>query len=229
MVERTQTAGGEPAGGGAGEGVPMQSGTGALDQLFGSARVFGSRLRGYDSLQVDAYVAWAESELRTVRREIDDLLVRFGACSAELETSRRLLSDATPGQAGLLQAAVDERTSLAAAAARERDQEAAIAAADLAELRAQVCDLRRQRDQTRQSLRGLSSRIGEALQAVAATAADVTMGANVAIEGMEYDPALVEPSTSGGRSAGSGPGALPEKHAEGEEVVLAGRPAPMHG
>ncbi|WP_212719208.1 hypothetical protein, partial [Blastococcus sp. CCUG 61487] len=86
------------------EGPPTSSGavppafTGALDQLLGSAPVFRSRLRGYDPMEVDTYVAWAENELTTVRRQVDDLLARFGACSAELEISRRLLADAPRGR-----------------------------------------------------------------------------------------------------------------------------------
>ncbi|MGY1753603.1 DivIVA domain-containing protein [Blastococcus sp. SYSU D01042] len=300
--------------------------TGPLDQVLGSGPVFRSKLRGYDPMEVDTYVSWAESELRTVRRQVDDLLARFGACSAELEISRRLLADAPRGRvvfpvserveemlqlaaeeaaaitdaghreaehlvaearseadarlrkaheiketavraadelrdharkqsaeaqalldragaeaAEIVRAAAAERDALAADAARERDrlaaaaaderrrldddaarqreQAAAAAAARLAELTDQVEELRRQRDQARQSLRGLSSRIGEALQAVAATVPDALVGTdeatgavepNVAVEGREYDPALV----------GAG-----EQRDAGDGVVVLRRPA----
>ena len=54
-------------------------------------------------------------------------------------------------------------------------------------MQAEVDDLRRQRDQARQSLRGLTDRIGEALQAVAATGTDDWRGTNIAVEGMTDD------------------------------------------
>src|SRR3954447_9985536 len=50
--------------------------------------MFRAALRGYDRPQVDDYVAWADTELLAVRRANDDLLTRYGACSAELEISR---------------------------------------------------------------------------------------------------------------------------------------------
>ena len=302
--------------------------TGPLDQVLGTGPVFRSKLRGYDPMEVDTYVSWAESELKAVRRQVDDLLARFGAASAELEISRRLLADAPRGRvvfpvsdrveemlqlaaeeaaaitdaghreaehllaearseadarlrkaheiketavraadelreharkqqaeaqafldragaeaAEIVRAAAADRDALAADAARERDrlaaaaaderrrlddeaarqreQAAAAAAARLAELTDQVDELRRQRDQARQSLRGLSSRIGEALQAVAATVPDALAGAdaapggdepNVAVEGREYDPGPV--GSPGPRDAGDG-------------VVVLRRPAPV--
>lgn len=283
-------------------GAPAPSYSGALDQLLGSAPVFRSKLRGYDPMEVDTYVSWAENELRTVRRQVDDLLARFGACSAELEISRRLLADAPRGRvvfpvsdrveemlrlaaeeaaaitdsghreaehlvaeargeadarlrkaheikqmavvaadelrdharrqqaeaaakleradaeaAELLRAAAEERDRLSALAAQERDrlavaaaqererlaaeaaqereQAAAAAAARLAELQEEVADLRHQRDQAHQSLRGLSTRIGEALQAVAATVPDDAGGANIAVEGRTLGDAPVEGET----------------------------------
>ena len=250
--------------------------TGDLDGLLGLRPVFRTRMHGYDRLQVDNYAAWAESELDTVRRQVDHLLVRFGNCSAELEISRRLLADAPRGRevfpvsdrvqemlqlasdeaaaltaagaeeaeqilaearteadarlrkahqikemavasadelqeqarrvraeatahleqarrdaAELLREAAVERERLAAEAARERDRIAAAAAARLAVVQAEVDDLRRQRDQARQSLRGLTDRIGEALQAVAATVPDDMRGTNVAVEGMVVDDVRV--------------------------------------
>jgi cell division septum initiation protein DivIVA len=285
-------------------------------------------MRGYDPAEVDTYVSWAESELRSVRRQVDDLLARFGACSAELEISRRLLADAPRGRVvfpvserveEMMQLAADEATAItengareaehllaearseadarlrkaheiketavraadelrdqarkqravaqavldraraeaaevlrAAAmerdrlgeeaaherdrlaaeaaeerrrlddeAAREREEAATTAAERLAGLQAEVADLRRQRDQAHQSLRGLSSRIGEALQAVAATVPDV-VEPNIAAEGREYDPALVGSEASGGRTAGDGP---PGQRGAGDGVVLLRRPA----
>jgi cell division septum initiation protein DivIVA len=268
MGRRTETAGG---GAGSGGSVPRPNLTGDLDQLLSQRPVFRTRVNGYDRLQVDNYAAWAESELATLRREIDHLLGRFGSASAELEISRRLLADAPRGRevfpvsarvqemlqlaseeaaamteagaqeaerilaearteadarlrkareikelavvtaaelkdqarrlraeangyldrarheaAELLQEAAAERDRLAAEATQERDRVAAAAAVRLAEVQAEVDDLRRQRDQARQSLRGLTDRIGEALQAVAGTGPDEWQG-NIAVEGMTDD------------------------------------------
>ena len=60
--------------------------------------MFRLRLNGYDRLEVDNYAAWAEEELSAARRQMDHLLAQFGACSAELEISRRLLADAPRGR-----------------------------------------------------------------------------------------------------------------------------------
>src|SRR3712207_3536448 len=82
--------GGEPA-----EGelvLPSPHLPGGLDALLNTRPCFRGALRGYDRLQVDNYVAWAESELGTLRRRTDHLLAGFGAAQAELEISRRLLA-----------------------------------------------------------------------------------------------------------------------------------------
>jgi cell division septum initiation protein DivIVA len=87
----------------------------------------------------------------------------------------------------LLREAAAERERLGAEAVRERDRVIAAGEARLAQVQIEVDDLRRQRDQARQSLRGLTDRIGEALQAVAAVAPDDMRGTNVAVEGMVTD------------------------------------------
>jgi cell division septum initiation protein DivIVA len=266
MGRRTETAGGRPEG-----SAPRPNLTGDLDELLSQRPVFRTRVNGYDRLQVDNYAAWAESELGTLRREVDHLLARFGDCSAELEISRRLLADAPRSRdvfpvsdrvqemlqlasdeaaavteagaqeaerilaearteadarlrkaheikemavvaadelhaqarrlraeangyidkarheaAELLRAAAAARERLDAEAARERERLDAAAEARLAEVQAEVEDLRRQRDQARQSLRGLTDRIGEALQAVGVTGSEEWSG-NVAVEGMTDD------------------------------------------
>jgi cell division septum initiation protein DivIVA len=272
MGRRTEKAGGVAAGDGS---VRRPNLTGDLDHLLSQRPIFRTKVNGYDRLQVDNYAAWAESELATLRREVDHLMVRFGESSAELEISRRLLADARRGRevfpvsdrvhemlqlaadeaealreagvqeaegilaearteadarlrkaheikelavvtadelndqarklraeanayidkarheaAELLREAAAERDRLAAEAARERDRVAAEAAAQLADVQAEVDDLRRQRDQARQSLRGLTDRIGEALQAVGATGTEQWTG-NVAVEGMNDDVRLL--------------------------------------
>src|SRR4051812_46805734 len=70
--------------------------TGDLDDLLSQAS-FHLRWRGYDRLEVENYVSWAETELLAARRQADHLLSRYGAASAELELSRRFLAQAPKG------------------------------------------------------------------------------------------------------------------------------------
>lgn len=222
--------------------------TGGLDGLLADRPVFRVRLNGYDRLEVDNYAAWAEEELSAARRQADHLLNQFGACSAELEISRRLLADAPRGRqvfpvservqemlrlaaeeaaaltdagaeeaerlvtdarteadarlrkaheikehavrsgdeilehargvaaaqveraraeaAAILREATAERDRLAEEAVLERQRATAEATEQLAGVRAEVADLRRQRDDARESMRRLTDRIGEALRAV---------------------------------------------------------------
>jgi cell division septum initiation protein DivIVA len=103
---------------------------GPLDALLDTGPGFPTALRGYDRLEVDNYVAWAEGELRAARRETEDLLTRYGRCSAELEISRRLLARSPQGQdltavseriGTMLRLAADEAAELTAAGAAEAD------------------------------------------------------------------------------------------------------------
>jgi chromosome segregation ATPase len=113
-----------------GAGDPHPNLAGDLDSLLSRAPTFRSRVAGYDRLQVDNYVAWAEAELATERRQIDHLLARYGACSAELEISRRLLAQAPKGVdlsavsdrvRDMLRLASDEATAVIDAAREEAD------------------------------------------------------------------------------------------------------------
>src|SRR4051794_7358328 len=131
----------ETAGGGAGtEGpVPRPNLTGDLDQLLSHRPVFRTKVNGYDRLQVDNYTDWVESELTSLRREVDHLLVRFGDCSAELEISRRLLADVPRGREvfpvservqEMLRLASDEAVALTEAGAQEAERIVAEARAE---------------------------------------------------------------------------------------------------
>jgi cell division septum initiation protein DivIVA len=102
----------------------------ALDALLDTGPGFATGIRGYDRMQVDNYVAWAEGELVAARRETEDLLTRYGRCSAELEISRRLLAQSPEGQdmtlvseriGSMLRLAADEAAALTAAGAAEAD------------------------------------------------------------------------------------------------------------
>jgi hypothetical protein len=238
-----------------------------LEGLLDTRPVFRARLNGYDRLQVDNYVTWAEDELAAARRAGDHLLARFAVCAAELaeyrrqppppapapppanpdlaavsERVREILRLASDEAADIVQAASDEadqivadarleaearlqRTELmreaavalveqmrervvqeraesvalldrarreadelllAAAAERDRlaaevadqlvreaeqarhdrDSAAAVAAGRLLAVQDEDADLRRQRDEARESLRRLTDRIGDALHAV---------------------------------------------------------------
>jgi cell division septum initiation protein DivIVA len=133
-----------PAGHGSGSGGPPSPWTdrapsGELDALLEPRPVFRAALRGYDRLQVDNYVARAETELLAVRRANDDLLTRYGACSAELEISRRLLACSPAGReqvrtservGEILRLAADEAARLTEAGAADADRIRGVARAE---------------------------------------------------------------------------------------------------
>lgn len=63
--------------------------SGDLDDLLDERPVFRRRRLGYDRLQVDNYVTWAEAELATAHRYADHLLAGYGRCAAELQRARQ--------------------------------------------------------------------------------------------------------------------------------------------
>jgi colicin import membrane protein len=147
---------------------PRPNLTGDLDALLTTAPAFRSAVRGYDRLQVDNYVAWAERELDAMRRETDDLAARYGRCSADLEIARRLLARSPEGQdmtrlseriGTMLRLAADEAAELTAQGAAEAEQILADArteadarlrkAADIKQLAVEASD--RMRDEARQA------------------------------------------------------------------------------
>src|SRR3954447_24129695 len=62
---------------------------GDFNELLDTRPVFRTRVHGYDKLQVDNYVSWAERELEGARRAGDHLLGRLTAAAAELAEHRR--------------------------------------------------------------------------------------------------------------------------------------------
>ena len=119
----------------AGEGPPgnpddRPDQSGGLEELLGLRPVFRVRTRGYDRHQVDNYAAWAETELLTVRREVEHLLNRVVACSAELAISRRAVDapraeeppDVSDRASEMLRLASEEAAALTDAAADEADR-----------------------------------------------------------------------------------------------------------
>ena len=66
---------------------------GALEALLDHRPSFRGSVRGYDRLEVDNYVAWAEAELSTAQREREHLLDRVASYAADLAISRRMLAE----------------------------------------------------------------------------------------------------------------------------------------
>ena len=94
---------------------------GDIDTILGTGPAFRSAFRGYSRLQVDNYVRWAETELLTARRELDDVTARYGVCLADLEISRRLLAESPEGrELSRLSVRIGEILRLAADEAAER-------------------------------------------------------------------------------------------------------------
>ncbi|MDP5181986.1 hypothetical protein QOZ88_04995 [Blastococcus sp. BMG 814] len=81
-----------------GAAAPPAWATGGLGVLLDHGPSFRGSVRGYDRVQVDNYVAWAENELAAAQREREHLLDRVVACGTELEISRRLLAEQPVGR-----------------------------------------------------------------------------------------------------------------------------------
>jgi cell division septum initiation protein DivIVA len=175
-----------------------------VQEMLRLAEDEGAALTEAASQEAERIVAEARAEadawLRKAR-QIKEAAVR--AADELLDQARRDRAAAAATVAGavergraeaaeILRTAAAERDRLAAIAAQEREQASEEAAARLATVQAEVAGLCRQRDEARQALRGLTDRIGEALEAVADMApADVprthVMQGNVAVEGVARD------------------------------------------
>jgi colicin import membrane protein len=103
---------------------------GDLNTILDEGPAFSPAMRGYDRMQVDNYVAWAETELRAANRMISELLTRLAASEAERHRAQQLLAHSDQATevlrlsdrvADLLRMAAEE----AAAAAAARDADAA--------------------------------------------------------------------------------------------------------
>lgn len=103
------------------------------------APAFRRRPLGYDRLQVDNYVVWAETALMAARQETDDLLDRYGRCWAELDLTRQAMVHSPGGQqmahvteriGSMLQLAADEAAEITATAASQAAEITATAAAE---------------------------------------------------------------------------------------------------
>jgi chromosome segregation ATPase len=139
--------------------------------------------------EADARLRKAHEIKEQAVRAADDLLVQANqdraAAAAAVEQARAEAAE-------ILREAAADRDRLAVQAAQQREEAAEVATAALVAIQAEVDDLNRQRDRARQTLRGLTDRLGEALQAVAdmvpqdVPRTHVVQG-NVAVEGMDRD------------------------------------------
>jgi hypothetical protein len=170
-------SGGSDAGTSPGQAVGAQlRRAGDLDELLSDRPVFRLKLNGYDRLEVDNYAAWAEGELVALRRQADHLLTRFGACSAELEISRRLLADAPRGREVYpVTARVQEMLRLASEEAAAMTEAGAAAAAQLVdEARAEAdARLRRAHEIKESAVRSADELLEHARRDRAAAAAEL--------------------------------------------------------
>lgn len=137
--------------------LPVPAYSGDLNGLLDTRPVFRTRVNGYDRLQVDNYVTWAEEELAASRRAGDHLLARFAVCAAELAEFRRQplpapapVTPANPDLAvvservrEILRLASDEAADIIEAATEEADRIVADARLE-AEARVQKTDLMRE-------------------------------------------------------------------------------------
>jgi cell division septum initiation protein DivIVA len=109
--------------------------SGDLPTVMDAGPAFATAMRGYDRLQVDNYVGWAENELRAAQRVITELVDRLGANEGELHRARQLVAQSARDRdlvrlsdrvADLLRLAAQE-----AAATTERTAADATEAADV--------------------------------------------------------------------------------------------------
>jgi len=136
--------------------------------------------------EAERIVAGARAEAETRLQKVELMREAALAAGEELRQERAeatgILARARQQAEAMLRDAAAERDRLAAEAAervaregerarREREAAAAEAAARLAAVQTEVDDLRRQRDEARESLHRLTARVGEALQAAAAASA----------------------------------------------------------
>jgi cell division septum initiation protein DivIVA len=155
-----------------------EAGTQEADRLIAEARTEAdARLRKAHEIKEMA-VGTADELLEQARRD-------RAIAAASIERARTAAAE-------ILKQAAVEREQQAMQAAAERERAVAAATAELAAVQNEVDELRRQRDDVRQTLRGLTDRLGEALEAVAAMAPEDlprpnVAATNVAAEGMGGD------------------------------------------
>lgn len=117
-------------------GQPRPNLSGDLKAMLESGPAFSSALRGYDRLQVDNYVAWAEHEMLASRRAITELVKRLGEREAELQRTQGTLAQ-SPQSRELMEVS-DRVAEILRLAAEEADAARAAALDEAADIVAQA-------------------------------------------------------------------------------------------
>ncbi|MCF6509174.1 hypothetical protein E9549_17445 [Blastococcus sp. MG754426] len=168
--------------------------SGDLPSMLDSGPAFTSALRGYDRLQVDNYVAWAENELSASRRAIRELVKRLGSREAELQRAQQVLAQSPRSRE--LTAVSDRVAEMLRLAAEEADAARAAGAAEAADIVAQAhveADLIKRRAQHLEAKAATRFDEAERLQAEARSSVDSALveaeqiGQQAAVERQRLD------------------------------------------
>jgi cell division septum initiation protein DivIVA len=93
--------------------------------------IFRRTFHGYDQVQVETYVEWAESELASLRRALDEAFARYGRLAVEAaelrgrlarDTEDRTLSEFTGRLEQMLRLAAEEAVEIRLSAALEAER-----------------------------------------------------------------------------------------------------------
>jgi cell division septum initiation protein DivIVA len=147
--------------------------SGDVRAMLESGPAFSSALRGYDRLQVDNYVAWAEHELRACRRALTEVVKRLGEREAELQRAQRIAAQSPSGRE--LSEVSDRVATILQLAAEEADAAWAAARAEAADIVAQAhieADLIKRRAQQLEARVAARLEDAERLHAQAVAAVD---------------------------------------------------------
>jgi colicin import membrane protein len=144
--------------------------SGDLPTMFDSGPAFGTVMRGYDRLQVDNYVAWAENELRAAQRLTTELVTRLAASEGEAQRARELVAGAARDRDLVVLA--DRVTELLRLAAQEAEASAQSAVDDAAEAEDVIANAREEAEVIIRRARQLEARAAARLQAAERRLAD---------------------------------------------------------
>jgi chromosome segregation ATPase len=145
--------------------------SGDLPTILDSGPAFAGAMRGYDRLQVDNYVAWAESELRAAQRVTTELVARLAANEGELHRARQLMAQSAEDRdlvrlsdrvADLLRMAVQEAAVSAEATAADAERAEDVVASARQEAEVIIRRARRLEARAAARLQAAERRIAEA-------------------------------------------------------------------
>jgi colicin import membrane protein len=145
--------------------------TGDLPTMLESGPSFATAMRGYDRLQVDNYVEWAENEMRAAQRVITELVDRLAANEGELRHSRQVMARSAEDRelvvladrvAGLLRLAAQEAAASAELTAHDAGQAEDVVANAREEAELVLRRARRMEARAATRLQEAERRLGEA-------------------------------------------------------------------